>query len=477
MSEFSPKTIEDFKNNLKQREDEFILQIQRIGNIKSEIPLDYSLLKDTLIYTLATDKLQEPVFNPEGFISALWDFTHVLEEASYQLFQETFHFNFFKWELTFIKVVQEIKDCLMDKIEKVVQFIYSIEPFFNEYCHKFSIIKKNKWLFFLQTHLHFDVHLISHLKQTQKFLEEEFLKFLRLHDEFMTAMTQTDNALEDRKKGAYGSIKENERQLYRYVVCFLKVSENKRKEALHFPLDYSEMIKKIGNEEEIYLVFKKYQEESEKCLFKCSIEWKYLNQTLVDRIQKDKLKKKVEGFKTELKYLMDSIIQYRKFKIKNDPNPYVRTILGFSESIVGPEPQYAKQLSELIYSNEDLIVKWQDLLKAFDIPFDEWNKRESQLIEEMQNVLHEKRQLVMSEVDELQLAEQLLHQFQQFDEVASPNLSLINTIDHYLSLITRDYRQKAILEKFQSFHHFCRIHFECILAKNMHEEKGDSSSD
>ena len=109
-----------------------------------------------------------------------------------------------------------------------------------------------------------------------------------------------------------------------------------------------------------------------------------------------KLKDKVSGLQQELRQFMHAMSRYRTFILKNDTNPYVGSRLGFSEWIVGPEPEKAKQLLNLLYSAEELEANFAHFAESLARdPLTQQNL-EYHAHEEIENLLHEMGQPLIS---------------------------------------------------------------------------------
>jgi len=144
--------------------------------------------------------------------------------------------------------------------------------------------------------------------------------------------------------------------------------------------------------------------------------------------------------------------------LKNDSNPYVRSRWGFSEWIVGPEPVKAKKLTNMIYSAKELdeyFSKFNESLARDPLT---QQKIESDAHQEIENLLHEMGQPLISHSMMRNRAERLLEQLKECDEIGSPDMSTIYYVEDVISKIMRQDWKYHVLHEFTLFHQIYHLH-------------------
>jgi hypothetical protein len=172
----------------------------------------------------------------------------------------------------------------------------------------------------------------------------------------------------------------------------------------------------------------------------------------------DKLKLKVKEYQHELKQLIVTMTHYRVFMLKTDANPYVRSRWGFTEWVVGPEPAKSKKLLNLIYSAEELNEGYAGFFLSLEGNFKELHQSKSPIHQEIEKLLHEMGQPLISRTMLRSRVDGLLKELKKFDEIGSPDLEAIDYVDTILAKAMREDWKYHVLHEFPLFHELYRLH-------------------
>lgn len=390
---------------------------------------------------------------------AFWQYTEILEGCVVELFQQVKQVPLDRWHISLSVVVLELKENLLHRIEDLMWTIRRLEKPLNEYCRKGESKTKN-WIDRITGKSRMDAHLLKNLHQTESFLKSKFSSFRDRYNEYLMLNIQTEESLEKMKSYPILALLDlSDQNLYVDVFRLLKMIELNPSPKKDLAAETSRALKHLTSVDRILRVFRLYLREMREAFFNSSIEWKSLNHEedqFPDAVQK--IKDKVSDLQQELRQFMHTMSRYRTFILKNDTNPYVGSRLGFSEWIVGPEPEKAKQLLNLLYSAEELeanFVHFADSL-ARD-PLTQQNL-EYHAHEEIENLLHEMGQPLISRSMMMSRAEKFLEALKTCDEVGSPQISTIFYFEDKLSKAMRADWKYHVLHAFPLFHQIYRLH-------------------
>lgn len=390
-----------------------------------------------------------------------WEFTEILEGSTIELFQQLHQIPINRWRLSIFEVVHAIKDILIRYIDDLVWIIRRLEKPLQEYCEKFHLKKSEGWLgrfFFGKTYL--DPHLLENLLQTEKFLKNQYEKFQLRYNEYMKLGELVDGTIEKMKRYPVLALLDHaDQHLYLDVYRLLKIIELNPHPKKEVGVDSVRALKQIAGIDHVIKILKIYLSELKEALFKSSIEWKTLQsgeEAFSDLLIK--LKGKIEDYQEELRALMRVMHAYRSFILKNDSNPYVRSRWGFSERIVGPEPIRAKKIVNMIYSAKELDEYFTHFAESLAKDWTAEQKNESECHLEIEKLLHEMGQPLISRFRMRNNAERLLNQIWLCDEIGSPNMGTIHYIEDVLSKMMRQDWKYHVLHEFSQFHQIYDLH-------------------
>lgn len=316
-----------------------------------------------------------------------WEAVELIEGSASELFQRLHQIGVDKWTGDFFHVVEDIKNLLETHIQDLLFGLNSLEKIFQK--SKFST-KNSFWSYFGWSTPVLDRKLKNNLQTTKKYLNTHFEHFKKRFDGYteqarkveslatkfygFIGFRQTDEDFQEKFLTLYRLVKLWESNLYKGILS--------REEIFKAMKHYTPPGKALRIFREYFLLLKRN-------LFEKSREWKFLYDT--------ELYDQVAHLKIELVTLGATVGQFREMVLKTNPNPYIRTRLGFSEWIVGPEPRKTKEFIDLIYEIEKIKSFYEHLEEAISLgpPTQEAFKRQK-LIREIENILHEMGQPLAS---------------------------------------------------------------------------------
>ena len=391
---------------------------------------------------------------------ALWEFTEVLEGCVVELFQQVKQLPVDRWHLSVSQVTHTIKDILIHRIEDLLWAIRRLEKPLKEYC-QISRRKQNKWFDWHslgETYL--DPNLLRNLQQTEKFLKTQYENFNQRYNEYMLLSGKVENDLE--KMNIYpifALLDVSDQNLYVDIYRLLKMIELNRHSKKELTAEMTRALKYLTSIDHVLHNFRRYYREINDAFFHSSLEWKSLNHeegNFKEALQK--LQDKVKDYHEELRQFKHTLSRYRTFILKNDPNPYIRSRWGFTEWIVGPEPAKAKKLLSMIYSAEELDTSFAQFSESLARdPFSQQGV-EFHAHQEIEKLLHEMGQPLISRLMMRNRAERLLEQLKACDEIGSPHMSTFYYIEEVLSKVMREDWKYQVLHEIPLFHQIYRLH-------------------
>lgn len=391
----------------------------------------------------------------------LWEFIEVLEGCVSELFQQVRQVPIDRWHLYIAQVVQEIKNVLNHYIEDLSWTIRRLEKPLKEYCQKFNYHFDRTWLdriLFRDAVL--DPNLLHNLNETETFLKSQYEAFQQHYNEFMQVNIKTEESLQKMKSYPILSLLDlSEQNLYidaYRLLNMIELNPNPKKEV---SIDTTKALKNLTSFDNIFQVMNIYLFEIKETLFISSLEWKSMDRKKENfQENQDRLKFKIVDFIQELKDLSKTMSRYRTFILKNDPNPYIRSRWGFSEWIVGPEPAKAKKMLNLIYSAEELERNFKRFQEVLDLDPEVQQKQDSDSRQEIEKLLHEIKQPLISRSMMHQRMERILNELKICDEIGNPHLTTISYFEDTLSKIMREDWRYHVLHEFPLFHHIYHLH-------------------
>jgi len=390
----------------------------------------------------------------------LWDYTEALEGCIIELFQQVKQVSVDRWHLTIAEVVHSVQDLLTHRIEDLIWTIRRLEGPLNEFCKEYLPDNLPFWKRWNQSAL--DAGLLKNLKESHKYLQAQYEDFHERHQEFTRLSYKVEDCLEEMKKfPVLARLDVHEQNLYVDVFRLLKLIEFNPQAKSTLAQESVRSLKYLASVDSIFKVFRLYSRELYETLFSTSLEYKSLSNQSDSPYFEDglnRLNEKVKEYENENQHLLKTIRNYRDFMLKNDSNPYVSSRWGFTERPVGPEPISATKLLNLAYFIEELNVHFKTFNDSLKVSIDQYFELEQRIRQEIDKLLHEMGQPLISHSLMQNRAEQFLDELHAFDELGSPDIGAIGYTENVLSKAMREDWKYHVLHEFKQFHEIYRVH-------------------
>ncbi len=392
--------------------------------------------------------------------AVLWDYTEALEGCIVELFQQIKQVSVDRWHLTIAEVVHSVKELLTQRIEDLIWTIRRLEEPLNEFCKANLFTNLSFWKKWNQSCL--DVDLLTNLKKSYKYLQSQYTAFYDRHQLFTQLSYQIEEYLDSMKKfPVLARLDVTEQNTYVDVYRLLKLIEINPEPKGILAQESIRSLKYLVSVDTVYRILRLYCKELNETLFSSSLEYKSLindkDSPYFEEIL-DKLKEKIHAYQDENLHVLQTIRDYRDFILKNDSNPYVSSRWGFTERTVGPEPITATKLLNLVYYAEEVNRHYSTFKESLLIPIDEYSENEESIHHEIDKLLHEMGQPLISQALMHNRAERLLEELKVCNELGSPHIETINYMGNILSKAMREDWKYHVLHEFNQFHEIYRVH-------------------
>lgn len=414
------------------------------------------------IKTLSPDTDWQPTVNKIN--KAYWQYTEILEGCVTELFQQLDHIGLEHWHSRLSEVISTIKELLSHKIEDLIwnikrleaqlwKFRLALYPTYNykRYYAKISFL----WSSLL------DKKLTRNLNQTQSFLRMQYARFVKRYGNYLKLQEQVEKSLE--KFDTYPVIAQLDREsqrLLKKLYQLLKLWEMNQSSKAVPSRELILALRHALSIEKAISLFIDYHAGLKTLLFSYSSSLKKQGEQFFEEEQsKETMEVALSHTHAEIHSLGTTISHYRDFLLRSDPDPYVRSRLGFSEWIVGPEPAQTKPLLELGYDVDHL----DELCKHLEVALKRDPKAKGQISfeevdPEISKMLHEMSQPLATRRMMRNRAENIIEMLEKLDEWGSFSYGIVDYVGIILSKLIRiDWKYHVSFE-FNSFHQLYNIH-------------------
>lgn len=392
--------------------------------------------------------------------ASLWEFTEVLEGCVIELFQQIKQVNLDKWHVSLAKVVHLIKEILLHRIEDLIWVVRRLEGLLSEYRQKMGATSQGWRSWVGSKPKQIDPNILVHLNQSEQYLKSQYTAFYGYYQNYVRLNTQVEDYFERMKSYPILAIMSTEDQnLYVDIFRLLKLWELNSNPKGTLALETRRSIKHLCSIDGALDIFRVYYYELRDAFFNSSLELKTIAEQFQDKIERtQRLQTKVKDYHHELQHLVATISKYREFVLQTDTNPYVRSRWGFTERTVAPEPAKVRDLLHLIYAAEGLIAWYETFLNSLTGDPLQQERKENQAHEEIDRLLHEMGQPLISRSMMHNRAGVLLGYISECEEIGSPHFSTIEYIQDVFSKAMRADWKYHVLHEFPVFHDLYQIH-------------------
>lgn len=381
-----------------------------------------------------------------------WDYVEVLEGSIVELFQQVEQIGLDSWQFELAWVLDSLKETFRQKIEGFKNFLRQLEKVVQEQHEKVTPQKFFSWK---KGNFFWDTNLYSHLDNSLKFLLSEHQRFINKYHGYQALKSKTQEYL-NKFERYHGFIrlekgsKDKFRDIYEHI-RMLEINSHAKSVAQE---DLVKDLRSLITIESAQHLFKSYLKVMDEILFQTS---RIIKLGLDENRTSETVCEDISECKTELNTLGFTIEKYRDFLLKANPNPYIRSRLGFSEWIVGPEPEQTKELKNQVFEVESL----KELYIKMEQEFKQSLNREidiEALKQHIQDVIHEMSQPLTSKSRMQKQAETLLHYLRDSHELGSTQLEVVEMTDEALSKAMRADWKYQTLQELPEFHKIYDLH-------------------
>lgn len=391
---------------------------------------------------------------------ALWEYVETIEGCIVELFLQLEQTTIEQWHPRLAHVISSIKEILIHKTEDLLWGIKRLEHQLQK-CHAVCE-PPSRWNIFARLYQYWtpvlDASLTSNLKKSQEFLKAQNQKFTKRYKGYIQLQEQVDHALEKFTKFRILNSLDTETQVqFKKLYQLLKLWEL-NKNAKTIPV--KELIIALRNAlsiDKATMLFKEYYQALKADLFNKSLDFKKKQTLLDENPLKNLMQESITSSQTETRTLGTIIGNYRDFLLSADPDPYVRTRLGFSEGIVGPEPAQTKPLLQSGYDAEALNDLFEKLTQSLKKGLQQ-RVTIAQVEPEIQHALHEMGQPLATHRLLRARAELVLDKLKQLDELGSFESNSIDFVGNVFAKLLRADWRYHVLHGIPLFHQLYEIH-------------------
>lgn len=394
---------------------------------------------------------------------ALWEYVEVLEGCATELYQQLEQIGLEQWHPRLPHVVSTINELLLHKMEDLTWGIKRLEG--NLWKYRISCEKQLNRSTLLLNLSHYwksllDRDLTGNLDKCQAFLRSQSYKFLKRYGGYVELQEKVDKYLEKLETYPVLSSLERSSQIqFKKLYQLLKLWELNRQEKAVPSRELVLAIRHALSIEKAIGLIKEYYDAFKAHLFRQSRSLKNLGERLLtDDSLKNNFKENITQCLEEIHMMGATSAGYRDFLLRADPDPYVRSRLGFSEWITGPEPAQTKPLLDLGYEMESLNTLCERLGDALDRDPEISASAIDQVDPTIKRALHEMNQPLVTHRMMRNKAEVVLDGLQKLNEWEAFSQDVVHYVGQvFLALLRRDWKFQVVHE-LNLFHQLYQIH-------------------
>lgn len=416
---------------------------------------------------------------------ALWDYIEAIDSCITELFQQIDQIGLEKWHIRLSHVIGSIRELLNHKIEDLSWAIRRLEDLLRKLRSSFEENRLKQCCLAISSLWKpiLDGFLLPHLKRDQEMLKSQYQKFHQRYDGFIQLQDRAEvylNKLSDYP--LFRSLDQETQRHFAKIYQLLKLWELNRSAKTLPTKEFILALRHAASVDKATLLFKEYYRALRSSLFAKSLSIKQLKKQIekegtepseleetLSEQNEENLVDQLKIEQAEVHLLGSTAAHYREFLLRADPDPYVRSRLGFSDWIVGPEPLQTKPLLNLGYDIESLGSLYNKMIHTLSKNSEKTSDRSSLLDGKIQEILHEMSHPLSSHRLMRRNAENILDKLEQIDELSSRDPHIIEYFGQLLSQLMRVDWRYHVLFGFPNFHQIYSVHHELIKpSRNRH---------
>lgn len=392
----------------------------------------------------------------------LWNYTEILESSIAEIFIQLDQVTLERWHENLAFVIDSLKDILVKKLENLIWGIKRLDNLLWSFDIHLSEQKsvsyyRKKCLSFFQKKL--DKSLFTTLDKIKNDLKTLYQKFQNRHEHYVKLLDEVKTDSEKFKEFAILQSLDSEiKRSFLKIFELLKLWELNRTIKALPSSDFTLALQNEVSLDKAVHIFSEYYKALKGNLFERSLSIKNNAADLKeDSPYKIFMIALSADALSETKFLNNAILHYREFLLRVDPDPYVRTRLGFSEWSSGPEPTQLKPLLNLGYDVEALIENYEKIELSLKTPVHEMFQIK-EVNQEIEELLHELSHPLATHRQIRTHIEVVLEKLQTLNELGSLDIAIIPYFGEIFSKIMRLDWRYHVAQGIPLFHQLYHIH-------------------
>lgn len=400
----------------------------------------------------------------------LWKFLEVLEISVMELFQQLDQTGVDEWRMELSHAVVEIKELLMHYLEELKWTFHSIDHQLREFKRFLGSQQKWKTFFrsFFSSESLLDPQIPVHITQCQKYLKTSYRDFSTRYSRYIDMRVKIELFLHHwQGYPVFSSLDCETKEKIERIYSLTKLWEMNRDSKSFAQPEVVRSLRNLMSPEKAIGYLKEYAQQLREALFARSRDIKKESST-EEKKNRRQLDEEVQKIQDEEKNLRILIQKYRDFLLRTDPNPYVRSRIGFPEWVAGPEPDPSKQCLSLEYDLEYLNSQFEVFKEKQDQPA----KALGKINAEIQGILHEMSQPLRSKGMMKIQAGRFIKAVEQINELGSGQRKAVDDVNRALSKAMRaDWKYQTLFD-YLEFHRLVAIHLGILGLKEDRQHLG-----
>lgn len=386
---------------------------------------------------------------------ALGEFAQVLEGCAAELFHQVKQVHVDRWHLSLSQVVTKIKDLLLHRMEELMWTIRRLENPVREYSQKFDMPKSGWEKLAKSWQSYLNPQILHDLRHSEKFLLSQYGAFQHRYSDYLHLSMKVEDYLERMKSYPILAILDMEAQnLYVDLFRLLKIWSLNPKPNSVLALEAIRSLKSLASVNGVLRIFREYLYHLSDAFFNSSLELKSLKfESHYPEERLDHLQEKVRQYQEELAAYIETMKLYQDFMLKTvDQRVRMRFRMKQSES------DRLNRLSAFIQKASELNRWYQKFIQTLNQNPLEKERKENELYGEIDKILHEMEQPLISRAMMQERAKNLLKNLQACDEVGSAHEATIDYVGDVLDRALRADWKYHVLHEFPLFHEIYHLH-------------------
>jgi hypothetical protein len=396
---------------------------------------------------------------------AAWDYLETLQESVTELFQQVDQVQIENWQPKLIHAVDLIKELIMRHLDDLKWALKRLENLLWDY-RSLCESQESKWdyvqkiLFFWKKII--DRKLFSSLDKSKKELGFRYQKFSDRYERYIILQSKIDHLVGKFKNYTlFNSLDSEVQEKITKSYRLIKFWELNLKTRSLPQRDSVRSLRQLLNPEKILEASHIYFKALKNGIFEKSKEIK-IRQSENEEKGTEKIQEFLKGYQSELHTLGSLLTKYRVFLLKTDPNPYVRSRLGFPEWFLGPEPIQTKKILVLTNEFQELDEIILDFKKTLETKEDLSRKKYAAMKKEILETLHNMGQPLTSKAVMKGRAEYFIHLVANLNELGTTRRDVVEFVGEALGKGLRNDWKYHVLFDHSLFHQLYSVHINLV---------------